>query len=127
MSNHVGIASTKRRSSSTAAEIACPTERAAFLDGPAADDRQLRAAVERLLDAHDAGRQLPARHPPDRHRRRAPLAERPEGRHVIGPYKLLEQIGEGGMGIVFMAEQTAAGPPQGRAEGHQAGHGHAAR
>src|SRR5262245_9026505 len=25
---------------------------------------------------------------------------------VIGPYKLLQQIGEGGMGTVFMAEQT---------------------
>ena len=45
---------------------------------------------------------------------------------VIGPYKLLEQIGEGGSGVVFMAEQTAAGPPQGGPEGHQAGHGHAA-
>ena len=30
------------------------------------------------------------------------------------------------MGVVFMAEQTRAGPPQGRPEGHQAGHGHAA-
>ena len=27
--------------------------------------------------------------------------------NIIGPYKLLEQIGEGGFGVVFMAEQTA--------------------
>ena len=38
---------------------------------------------------------------------------------VIGPYKLLEQIGEGGMGTVWLAEQTRAGPAQGRPEGHQ--------
>jgi hypothetical protein len=33
-----------------------------------------------------------------------PISERPGT--VIGPYKLLQQIGEGGMGTVFMAEQS---------------------
>ena len=34
----------------------------------------------------------------------APLSEKPGT--VVGPYKLLQQIGEGGFGVVYMAEQT---------------------
>ena len=70
--------------------------------------------------ADAAGRRSPRPRRPARRPRRGP-GDR------IGPYKLLQQIGEGGMGTVYMAEQTEPVQPQGRPEGHQAGHGHAAR
>ena len=111
-----------------AVEYRSPDERAAFLDRACGGDPDRRTRLEALLQAARGGRQLPARRPASAEPRRPPIepvAERPGT--VIGPYKLLEQIGEGGMGVVFMAEQTAAGPPQGRPEGHQAGHGHARR
>src|SRR6478752_6665897 len=80
-----------------AAEIASPTERAAFLERSCGDDQQLRAAVDALLlsDQRSQG-VLDAT--------AAPLAEHKQ--MIIGPYKLLQQIGEGGMGTVFMAEQS---------------------
>jgi WD40 repeat protein/serine/threonine protein kinase len=80
-----------------------------FLDRECAGNPALRAEVEALLGAHDrAGSFLepPALTPHPVGTVEAPnVAERPGG--VIGPYKLLEQIGEGGFGVVFMAEQTA--------------------
>ncbi|HJT76436.1 MAG TPA: protein kinase [Gemmataceae bacterium] len=77
-----------------------------FLDGKCGGDRALRARVEELLRAHqDAGSFLeaPARSPVAT-ADGSGLTEGPGT--VLGPYKLLEQIGEGGFGIVFMAEQT---------------------
>jgi WD40 repeat protein/serine/threonine protein kinase len=89
-----------------ALELPSVAERARYLAEACGDDPALRAEVESLLRAFDrAGSFLeppvalttatldapsPAEHPGT----------------VIGPYKLLQPIGEGGMGTVYMAEQA---------------------
>jgi len=80
-----------------------PEERAAFLDRACQGDLQLRAAVEALLKAHDHPDSF-LEHPLGEATIDQPLTENPGS--VIGLYKLLQQIGEGGFGIVYMAEQV---------------------
>ncbi len=100
-----------------------PEQRAAFVDEACGADADLRRRVERLLDLHrdgDSFLETPAVADvfPPRFR-----ADRPTGSaggttdvdvarvplesagSRIGAYKLLQKIGEGGMGIVYMAEQ----------------------
>jgi eukaryotic-like serine/threonine-protein kinase len=81
-------------------------ERAAYLDRACGGDAKLRQQIEALLQIQagvgDFLEQSPQKVTPQT-RLGASAGEKP-GDH-IGRFKLLEQIGEGGCGIVFMAEQ----------------------
>jgi serine/threonine protein kinase len=102
-----------------ALELPPEIDRHAFLNDACGENSELRAQVESLLTAHiKAGSFLEhpaiaeAIFPPHLGEElgegfatiaQPPIAERPG--MVIGPYKLLQQIGEGGFGVVFLAEQ----------------------
>jgi serine/threonine protein kinase/WD40 repeat protein len=113
-----------------AAEIQAPAERQAFVEAQCGADADLRREVEDLLQHHGhVGDFLESPYPPapqslghllaEQGRRAGPAdtSAGDAGGHfpepvvsegpgtLIGPYKLLQQIGEGGFGVVFLAEQ----------------------
>jgi WD40 repeat protein/serine/threonine protein kinase len=80
--------------------------RAAYLDAVCGEDAALRARVEKLLVAHEAAGGILDR-PAVAEELTGPYRPVSEGPGtIVGSYKLLQGIGEGGFGVVYMAEQT---------------------
>ena len=87
-------------------------ERGSFLDSVCKDDPELRGQVEALLKAHyDSATFLQdSSKPTDRQMTETvsqPTPTENPGTIIAGRYKLLQEIGEGGMGSVWLAEQAA--------------------
>src|SRR6516165_9736419 len=88
-----------------AVENCAPNEWGAYLEGACGDDADLRRRVKILLHAHLGQDSLLDAPAPGAN---APTIDQPAAERLdaqIGPYKLLQQIGEGGMGTVYLAEQ----------------------
>ena len=99
---------------SAALEVTDPAARAAFLDGACEGDAALRATVEESLAAHAEAEQFFTQSNAalvatgDELSLSSSLGKLDDEEELgtcIGHYKLLQRLGEGGCGVVYLAEQ----------------------
>jgi eukaryotic-like serine/threonine-protein kinase len=87
----------------TAALGFAPEERAAYLTGACGSNLPLRRLIEALLRAHEEAEGFLPEQPKSHATVVLPITEKVGDK--IGRYRLMEKIGEGGYGIVYVAEQ----------------------
>jgi hypothetical protein len=93
-----------------ARKLTDPAQVKAYLDRACDGDPRLRQRVETLLSVHNHAEELftecltAMRDPADKPPAEAPTEEQPGSQ--IGPYKIVQKLGEGGCGSVYMAEQV---------------------
>lgn len=90
----------------TARKIGDEAARESYLKLACSDDAEALERIRKLLKAHQEDRDFLDCPPTGAESRGYTSSISESTGSVIGPYKLLQEIGHGGMGVVYMAEQT---------------------